>query len=179
MSKIEDLHAERIVILTDLLRRAHLQLRILVGDSRCTNVTVDRNGNEHFRAKSVELRNSPNTPHFKIKVDETINEDKVEYSLWAQLEMNKLHIYVQGKSQKYVDYDQIDHSTKLTIAEHSDCKVVVDLKGPNWFSGYGLVDETIPTMDIKDLFRTIYDRATELECSEISAVNEKLKAIKF
>ena len=179
MSKIEDLQAERELILTDLLRRAHLQLRILVGDSRYTNVTVDRTGNEHFCEKSVELRNSPNTPHFRIKVDETINEEKIEYDLRAHLEMNKLHIYVQGKSQKYVGYDQIDHLTKLTIAEHADCKVEVNLKGPNWFSGYGLADETIPTMDIKDLFRTIYDRATELECSEISAVNEKLRTIKF
>ena len=179
MSKIEDLHAERIVILTDLLRRAHLQLRILVGDSRNTNVTVDRNGNEHFRATSVELRNLPNTPHFKIKVVETINEEEVKYDLWAQLELNGLRIYVKGKSQKYADYDQIDHLTKLTIAEHADCKVEVTLKGSNWFSGYGLADETIPTMDIKDLFRTIYDRVTEQEYSEISAVNEKLKAIKF
>lgn len=180
MSKIEELQTERELILAKLLRSAHIQLNILVADSRNTNVTVECDGNDRYQSKRVELRNNPNEPHVRIKVDEINKANTLSYILWAQLETKKVNVVVTGKSERHTGASGTYHTTQLAVQGVGDenPKFQLSQQCEDWHAECNHKCVSVG-INILNLFETICERATQQKCDAMRAVNDKLRAIKF
>ena len=190
MSKIEDLHAERTLILKDLLRRSLRRIVDAAKDDECSRVVLNDTGGDHHKHKTLTLSSTMSSVRIlQGTISYLTNDKKMQYDLdvtlypsgssGARIRISARSIVLSGRKFK-------EHSVKFVVQGLSTMKSPITAdQNPEYTAsctsnewGFFVSDsDSKSRLDIPELFDILSSRVDAEECRVLVHANASLKSL--